>query len=133
MAKWIYMVATNCDDPSRESEYNEWYSNVHQPDLVQRIPSFVKATRFELARVVPPVESRPGMPKFAAGPNASDVPKYLAIYEFEADDVDEGISDCRTVTRQLGEEGRMNPLPVVVSRIAYRQVSPSRVKASQEE
>ncbi|MBI4296622.1 MAG: hypothetical protein HY667_05855 [Chloroflexi bacterium] len=132
MAKWIYLVATNCADPSREKEFNDWYSNTHQPDLVQRTPGMVRAARYELARVMPPGKTGSGMPKFADGPKASEVPKFLAVYEFESDDIDQALADCRTVSLHLGDEGRMNPLPVIVSRIAYREISPPRQKDSSQ-
>lgn len=32
MAKWLVAVDSNCSDPEREEEFNEWYNEVHLPD-----------------------------------------------------------------------------------------------------
>ena len=29
MDRWLIVVQTNCTDPSKEKEFNEWYDNVH--------------------------------------------------------------------------------------------------------
>ena len=129
MAKWIYLVGTNCADPSREKEFNDWYSNTHQPDLLKRVPGFVSATRYELVKILPPGKSSPGMPTFLEGPEAKDAAKYLAVYEEESDDIEQTLADSRTQSRKLGEEGRMSGLPVIVSRVVYRQMAPPRRKS----
>jgi len=46
MEKWVYLVYTNCLDPSREKEYHEWYNQVHLPDVLET-PGFKRATRYE--------------------------------------------------------------------------------------
>ena len=45
MEKWINMVETNCSDPSREREFNDWYDNMHVPDVL-KTPGFVAVTRY---------------------------------------------------------------------------------------
>jgi hypothetical protein len=62
----IIVVQTRPVDPSREDEYNDWYSNVHVPEIVAT-PGFVSARRYR-------------------APGSSD---YLAIYEIEGDDLHE--------------------------------------------
>jgi hypothetical protein len=127
MAKWIYIVCTKCSDPSREKDFNEWYDTMHLPDLVKRVPGLMKATRYELAKVVPQGRTLPGMPKFAETGN-SEVPKYLAIYELDTDNIDFTLSMISSESRKIGEEGRMCSLPIVIARYLYRQVSPKREK-----
>ena len=47
MGKWILVVESTCNDPVRESEFQEWYKTVHYPDVLET-PGIVKATRYEL-------------------------------------------------------------------------------------
>ena len=35
MAKYILEVRTNCSDPEKEAEYNDWYNNIHLPDVLE--------------------------------------------------------------------------------------------------
>ncbi len=59
----IFVVGTN-PPPGKESEFNEWYDDVHVPMLL-KAPGMVRATRYQL------VGEKEG------------IPKYLAIYEME--------------------------------------------------
>lgn len=122
MAKWIYMIGSNCDDPSKEEAYNEWYTNVHVHDLVGRVPDAIRATRYELVKSFPPAKDIPGLPKFMPAPNPDNVPKFLAIYEAESGDIEQGLERFFATSRKVGEEGRHNPLAVIVYRIAYRRI-----------
>ena len=47
MAKAIVLVFTDCADPAREAEFNEWYNNTHVPDILQA-EGFVAATRYQV-------------------------------------------------------------------------------------
>ena len=87
--KGFLLVLTNCTDPAREQEFNDWYTNVHIPD-VMGTPGIVRGLRFGLTG-----EPREGQAKF------------LALYELDTDDV-------ASVQKALGEamagkreEGRM--------------------------
>ena len=33
MARYILEVRTNCKDPEKEAEYNDWYNNTHLADV----------------------------------------------------------------------------------------------------
>jgi len=68
MAKKLMVVMSNPAD-GKEDEYNEWYSNTHLGDVLKAEP-VVAAQRFALAK-------------------GTDEPThgYLAIYEVEADDM----------------------------------------------
>lgn len=66
MPKFCLNAFTNCSDPSREMEFNQWYSHTHLPDL-SKTSGFVTARRF----------TNP-----AAG---AEQARYWAQYEFEHD------------------------------------------------
>ncbi len=70
MGTYRYIVLTNPVE-GREDEYNDWYSNIHLPDLVA-IPGFTAAQRFKATDL---------------GDGTSPKFKYLAIYEVETDDI----------------------------------------------
>ena len=64
----VLLVFTACTDPDRDEEFNRWYSHTHLPDLKSSM-GLVRATRYR--------NVKPG-----------DAPStYLAIYEFEGDDL----------------------------------------------
>lgn len=67
--KALLLVHTNAVSPEREAEFNAWYDEVHVPQLLERIPGIVRATRYMASADRPPLAER-----------------YLAIYEIEADD-----------------------------------------------
>jgi hypothetical protein len=68
MQRWINILETNCD-PTRESEYNEWYDGIHVPDVLAT-PGFVRARRYESR------ELRDGRGR------------YMALYDIETNDID---------------------------------------------
>jgi hypothetical protein len=67
--KALLLVHTNAAGPEREAEFNTWYEQVHIPQLLERVPGIVRATRFAASPSGPPTEHR-----------------YLALYEIEAED-----------------------------------------------
>lgn len=94
MERWINMVEVTCADPSREEEFNDWYDNVHLPDVL-KTPGFVAARRYITK------EYRDGRGK------------YLAIYEIETDDIDKTMALRREIRQKEAEQGRShsNALP----------------------
>jgi hypothetical protein len=62
------VVSSNCTDPAREDEFNDWYSNIHLPDILST-GAFHTDYRYE---DINPQES---------------VGKYWAIYETDIDPV----------------------------------------------
>jgi hypothetical protein len=79
MRKGILLVQSGPVDPSREDEYNDWYTNTHIPDMLAG-PGFVSARRYR--RVNDTVTPSP-------------LPAYLAIYELESDDLAEPLAARR--------------------------------------
>jgi hypothetical protein len=71
MARGVMVVRTRPAE-GREDEFNDWYSNVHVPELLET-PGFVGARRFR----------------------SLDGDHYLAIYELDADDVSVPVAEWR--------------------------------------
>jgi hypothetical protein len=69
VGKYLHVVFTNPTEGS-EDEFNEWYSTVHLPEVLE-MPGFVSGQRFKLL-----------------DPEHLDGPRYLAVYEIESDDID---------------------------------------------
>ncbi len=103
MAKWVMEIGTNCGDPAREAEYNEWYNNIHLPDVMET-PGFVRATRYENT------ETAEGQAKF------------IALYEIETDDLEAfQKANSENMAKKI-EAGRMFDALEIVSRGVYREI-----------
>jgi hypothetical protein len=74
--KGILVVQSGPADPSREDEYNDWYTNAHIPDMLAG-PGFVSARRYR---------------RVGQSIMTGQLPAYLAIYELEADDLAEPLA-----------------------------------------
>jgi hypothetical protein len=105
MARAIVLVFTNCADPAREKEFNEWYDNTHAPDILET-PGFVGCTRYELTG-----EPGPGQGKF------------LAVYEVESDDLPSAMAALQQRVAQLAAQGRIIDSVRLVSFTACRELS----------
>ena len=103
MGKWLIAVQTNCTDPSKEKEFNDWYNEVHVPDVLQ-VPGIVKMTRYE--NVVP---------------GEGDA-KYLALLEVEADEGLDVALALREHSDKARAEGRMSDLLEIATGAVYRQL-----------
>lgn len=75
------MIVETAPPEGREDEFNDWYTNVHIPEMLS-VPGFVAARRYRL------VEDAP----LNAG---TAKPKYLAVYEMEADDLSTPVAEMR--------------------------------------
>jgi hypothetical protein len=73
MPKGILLVSTAPAGAERDQEYNDWYNDVHLPEVL-KVSGFISARRFKK------VES------------ADDPVPYLAIYEVEADDLSASVA-----------------------------------------
>lgn len=104
MARWILTRYTDCADPSREEEFNEWYTNIHVADMFEN-PAIVRATRY-----------------VDTNPNAG-LGKYLAIYEVESEDIDKTIAEIKEHMAKKRKQGRHSDLIVVASMDTYKQIS----------
>ena len=106
MAKAIVLVFTNCADPAREAEFNEWYNNTHVPDILQA-EGFVASTRYQLLG-----EPGPGQGKF------------LAIYEVEADELPATFAGVQKRLAEVTAQGRIIDVLRVVGFTPCLQIGP---------
>ena len=95
MPKGVFIVHSNPVDPSRDDEFNQWYDNVHVPD-VKKVPGIVGARRFKTL-------------------TTDAAHRYVAIYEVDADDV-QGVMDAigkasANGALPLSDALQMNPPP----------------------
>jgi hypothetical protein len=103
MGKWIIVTESTCNDPSRESEFQDWYKNVHFPDVLDT-PGIVRTTRYELMQ-----------------PDG-DRSKYINIFEIEADDIESVMKQHQENMSNKVKQGRMSSLLVRKWRGVYTQV-----------
>ena len=92
MAKWIRVVETNCKDPSREAEFNDWYDKVHIPDVLSSPAGLLSAKRYERK------DPKPGKGK------------YITIYQIDTDDIERTIALHQAYAQSLREQGRIHEL-----------------------
>ena len=83
----VYMVMSNCGDPSREDEFDSWYSHVHVPDMAAA-RGIVAGSRW---RNVEPQK----------GPS-----NYAALYEFADGDLEAAMADFQRLGT-MTMEGRI--------------------------
>jgi hypothetical protein len=76
MSRYVSIALTNPVE-GREQEFNEWYDNQHVPDVLA-LPGCVSAHRFKLTGVQMPNRPCPF--------------QYLAVYEFETDDLEAAVA-----------------------------------------
>ena len=86
MARYNFYVFSNCTDPSREEEFNRWYTHIHLPDL-SHAKGLVSAKRY-------------------VDPDPDSKAKYLAVYEFETDDIDASIASLYELAGACWGNGR---------------------------
>jgi hypothetical protein len=83
-AKKQVMIVLSNAVAGRESEYNEWYTHVHLPEVLQ-VPGLVAAQRFKLGKA-----QREGAPPSQW--------QYAAIYELETDDPGAAMAEIKRQT-----------------------------------
>jgi hypothetical protein len=71
MADGLFMVFAMPISAEREEEFNEWYSNIHTPEVVKFTDGIMAGTRYRRVYVSESEEREAGIPH-----------KYLAVYEF---------------------------------------------------
>jgi Domain of unknown function (DUF4286) len=78
----ILIAISNPVAADREEEFNDWYDNVHVPEILE-MPGFRKAARFRVVGQTLPSEQPP-------------VYTYVAMYE-----VDDAVEAVRTTSRHM--------------------------------
>jgi hypothetical protein len=104
MERWLIIAETNCSDPSREDEFNQWYDDIHVPDALET-EGFISVTRYETDS---PTEGRG---------------KFLALCEIETDDIERTTTAMVENMVRKAEQGRMNELLEWVSSVFYRRIT----------
>jgi hypothetical protein len=94
VTRYLCVVFSDCKDPAREPEFNDWYDNVHLPDMLE-VPGMLGATRW-----------------MSADGKENEVRKYLALYELETDDLAKFNDGIRERAMWTMEQGRFSDLPV---------------------
>jgi hypothetical protein len=106
MERWLLVVETNCTDPAKEKEFNQWYNKTHIPDLLST-PGILSATRYE-------------------NPNPGEKQgKYLAFYEVETKDILQTMATLNDNMTKWGEQGHISKYLEIVSGCIYRLVAPT--------
>lgn len=82
-----------CRDEATVAQLNDWYAVRHIPDMLG-IPGFVRATRYELYRVLM-IEPRPA-------------PRFLTVYEVNADSPEQVATAREAAFRTLRANGRLS-------------------------
>ena len=108
MARYLLFAFSDCKDPAREKEFNDWYDNMHMPDML-KTPGLIRATRW-----------------MSADNKENEIRKYLALYELETDDLEEFYKKLHKQAMWTFKAGRFSKLPVFdpdnVPRI-YKQIT----------
>jgi len=104
MERWLLNLETNCADPSREGEFNEWYDTIHLADILET-PGIVRASRYENSN-----------PSEGQG-------KFLAMYEIETENLDQTMAAFGERVNDIIEQGRMSELAVILGARLYRQIT----------
>lgn len=87
MPRILQILFSRCTDPSRELEFNRWYTHTHLPDL-SAAAGFLGARRFSNAL-----------------PGPGDAP-YLVIYEIEAPNAALALRDLTRLALEAFDAGR---------------------------
>ena len=102
MAKYLLVVQVDCADPLREKELNDWYEDIHIPDVLKTTGA-VKATRY--INLSPEINKRP---------------KYVTLYEIETEDIKEFDRLLNEGVKKAEAAGRMSNLLVPESHYPFQ-------------
>jgi hypothetical protein len=116
--KYLHIVQTS-PTPGREDEFNEWYENVHVPQILT-LPDFVSGQRFRLLAQDP-----------------FEGPRYLAVYEIETDDIAATLDTVRNTAPARTKSGAIDiSVSVVLTYEAIGElqhsISPAEASTVQE-
>jgi hypothetical protein len=98
VAKGIMVVESEPADPDAEDEYDQWYREVHIPELLA-VPGFAAARRYRIRKDL--------------GRGESDKPRYLTVYDLEADDLAAPLNAMRERPRPSGPTPPLSPSTIV--------------------
>ena len=99
------VVLLNCDDQSREGEFNRWYNDVHIPDVLDT-GLYHTAYRYESLDI----EGSKG--------------KYLNLFETDRADPGQALRELTTIGEEWEQQGRMFDGMSLIYTLAMRRVWP---------
>jgi len=94
-----------------DETFNHWYDEIHLPEVLA-VPRFVAAHRYRLAETV----------------TGDGLPRYLAVYEIEADDASAAIAALKSATPAMDMGDSLDPSSTIAC--LYTSIGPSRTEAS---
>jgi len=109
MPKGLFLVFSNCTEKSRDEEFNRWYTHTHLPDLSQA-KGLIHARRFRNLR---PLQ----------GPS-----QYLAIYEFESDDLEASVEELSRLAVESFPKGRHIDCFGVAGMQLFEEIPPETIE-----
>ncbi len=86
MEKWVRLSETWCVPASRDDEFNNWYTDVHLPNVLE-IPGYMTATRHKQKEL-----------RYGRG-------TYFSVYEVETDDIDKTVAVAGEYLKKEIERG----------------------------
>jgi hypothetical protein len=113
---WLMMVKTQNTDPSKDSEFNDWYNNVDIPDVLQ-VPGYMRARR-GLGQI---------LQGFPTPDLQDDKGKYIAFYNIDTANMDKTIIDMLMASWEMDKTGHSTNLLKVTERVYYHQYTPTVV------
>ena len=93
----IMAVMVNCPDPSRDEEFNDWFNDVHIPDVLDT-GLFHTAYRFEAVE--------PDRHVRRSDWGKATRAQYLIIYETDSDEPDKAASEVSKLSAEWRNQGR---------------------------
>lgn len=118
MAKYLLVRFAECNDTTREEEFNEWYTNVHVVDMLEH-PAIKRGSRYV------------NLENIGRHPGPA---KYLALYELETDDLKKTLKEIKINMDNKRAQKPDSPLIKIINMSTYKQISSvSKRKSSRKE
>jgi hypothetical protein len=114
---WLMMVSTENTDPSRASEFNDWYDHVDIPDVLE-VPGYERARRGV-------EESIAG---YSSGATERTPAKYVALYDIKSRAIDKTIIDMLMASWGMEKSHHSTDLLKVTERVYFRQYGAIRAR-----
>jgi len=118
---WLMMVSTENTDPSKASEFNDWYDRIDIPDVL-KVPGYERARR---GMEEPIAEYAPGTPVRAPAP-------YVALYDIKSRAIDKTIIDMLMASWGMEKAHHSTDLLKVTERVYFRQYGTARARSNRE-
>jgi hypothetical protein len=118
---WLMMVSTENTDPSKASEFNDWYDHIDIPDVL-KVPGYERARR---GMEEPIAEYGTGAPDRAPAP-------YVALYDIKSRAIDKTIIDMLMASWGMEKAHHSTDLLKVTERVYFRQYGTLRARPNPE-